>query len=73
LSLSFAVAGDAPTTSRRLVITDGDTSAATAFQIARPAPPVHPPVHHCTANQRCCEEDGPGSCTLCIPRTRQCP
>jgi hypothetical protein len=72
LSLSFAVAGNAPTTSRRLVITNGDSSAATAFQVARPAPPVHPPHHVCAADQHCCEDDGNGSCTLCIPRARQC-
>ncbi|MGJ4951517.1 hypothetical protein [Bradyrhizobium sp. HKCCYLS20291] len=73
LSLSFAVAGDAPLVSRRLVIENGDSNSSAAFEVAAPFHPPPPPIHHCTPSQRCCEEDENGSCTLCINRPRQCP
>jgi hypothetical protein len=73
LGLSFAVAGNASLGNRRLVIDNGDASAAAVLEIARPSPPPRPPPpHHCGAGQRCCEDDGEGSCTMCIPKTSQC-
>jgi hypothetical protein len=72
LQLAFSVASDAALGSRTLVIANGSGSVATAFDVGRPRPPPPPPHPHCPSGQHCCEDDGAGHCTMCVPLGRLC-